>query len=459
MNTDDLSDLSDWETDVSMMTPSKHIPPGLDRHMKETHEIVVDEEKKRDVTTRRSSPSKTPEQNAEPETVEFVQRKLNALQTQNQELMRWATYHLRERRAEMMRQIEQTKMKLQVLDEEIERKGETPSEEEDLSEEEKQEMYLKYARSVLNIRIYRKFAQTDDKHIVSAETLKLVTEAELRKIKLNAYDAELSRKIDEVLFEKSRNEMIVPKEKDMKEYMKTRKEEEEEEDFVQSTIRADPTLWSALAATTSSTATMPRATEFDIQRLENQCTTLSVECSEMRKHVTDTLNRILRGSVNPLLRYALATFLRTTVTTLMTAANAPPGPKRIALIRSLTENLQTPENLEGASKLRWEASLRVMRKQIENHYKVKIEEAERESVESRESLVKLYRNVSELRRTHEELSKMKSERENLETTHTRVSRRLETCLRRKRDMQSCLTQNETLSDLRARVRTVSFFFM
>ena len=117
-------------------------------------------------------------------------------------------------------------------------------------------------------------------------------------------------------------------------------------------------LWSALAATTSSTATMPRATEFDIQRLENQCTTLSVECSEMRKRVTDTLNRILRGSVNPLLRYALATFLRTTVTTLMTAANAPPGPKRIALIRSLTENLQTPENLEGASKLRWEASLR-----------------------------------------------------------------------------------------------------
>ena len=177
----------------------------------------------------------------------------------------------------MMRQIEQTKMKLQVLDEEIERKGETPSEE-DLSEQEKQEMYLKYARSVLNIRIYRKFAQTDDKHIVSAETLKLVTEAELRKIKLNAYDAELSRKIDEVLFEKSRNEMIVPKEKDMKEYMKRKDEEEEEEDFVQSTIRADPTLWSALAATTSSTATMPRATEFDIQRLENQCTTLSVEC-------------------------------------------------------------------------------------------------------------------------------------------------------------------------------------
>ena len=178
----------------------------------------------------------------------------------------------------------------------------------------------------------------------------------------------------------------------------------------------------------------------------------------MRKRVTDTLNRILRGSVNPLLRYALATFLRTTVTTLMTAANAPPGPKRIALIRSLTENLQTPENLEGASKLRWEASLRVMRKQIENQYKVKIEEAERESVESRESLVKLYRNVSELRRTHEELKKMKSERENLETTYTRVSRRLETCLRRKRDMQSCLTQNEALSDLRARVRTVSFFF-
>ena len=50
---------------------------------------------------------------------------------------------------------------------------------------------------------------------------------------------------------------------------------------------------------------------------------------------------------------------------------------------------------------------------------------------------------------------MKSERENLETTYTRVSRRLETCLRRKRDMQSCLTQNEALSDLRARVR---FFF-
>ena len=48
MNTaDDNSDLSDWETDVSMMTPSKHIPPGLDRHMKETHGIVVDEEKKR----------------------------------------------------------------------------------------------------------------------------------------------------------------------------------------------------------------------------------------------------------------------------------------------------------------------------------------------------------------------------------------------------------------------------
>ena len=158
-------------------------------------------------------------------------------------------------------------------------------------------MYLKYARSVLNIRIYRKFAQTDDKHIVSAETLKLVTEAELRKIKLNAYDAELSRKIDEVLFEKSKNEMIVPQEEDMNEYMKRKdKEEEEEEDFVQSTIRADPTLWSALAATTSSTATMPRATEFDIQRLENQCTTLSVECSEMRKRVTDTLNRILRGS-------------------------------------------------------------------------------------------------------------------------------------------------------------------
>ena len=109
----------------------------------------------------------------------------------------------------MMRQIEQTKMKLQVLDEEIERKGELfgggfirTRETGNVS---------KVCTIVLNIRIYRKFAQTDDKHIVSAETLKLVTEAELRKIKLSAYDAELSRKIDEVLFEKSKNEMIVPK--------------------------------------------------------------------------------------------------------------------------------------------------------------------------------------------------------------------------------------------------------
>ena len=203
----DESDLSDWETDVSMITPSKHLPPGLDRHMKEMHGIVVNEEEKnrvREIDERlRKSSSKT----EDPEKMEFVQRKLNALQTQNQELMRWATYHLRERRAELMRQIEQTKMKLHVLDEEI-RKGGISSAPKTLSEKDKQSMYNKYAQSTLNIRVYRKFAQTDGENIVSAETLNVVTQAELRKIKLNAYDAELSRKIDELLYEKSQNKYL-----------------------------------------------------------------------------------------------------------------------------------------------------------------------------------------------------------------------------------------------------------
>jgi hypothetical protein len=442
---------SGWDTEVSMM---KHVPPGLDRHMEENHGIMRSEEQKIrakeiDDRLRRNSPSKTDD----PETVEFAKRKLNALRNQNQELTRWAIYHLRQRRADLSRQIEQAKMSLEVIEHEI-REGAVVKK--TLSDAERKDLYLKYGRSSLNIRVYNKFAQSDDEHIVSAETLKLVTEAEFRKIKLTTYDAELSRKIDEVLFEKSQNEMIIPERRELERQSMSfvKQREEEEEDFIQFVLNAEPALWSALAATISSTSSSISATEFDLQRIHNQCTTLSVECSEMKERVQQLLNRILRGSINPLLRYALATFLRTSVTTLMAAANSPPGPKRVALIRSLTQNLNAPQNLGSASKLRWEASVKVIRNEIQQEYENKIEEATRESRENREALVKLYRNVSELRQAHEQLNQAKAKRQNLDNTVQRVLSRLESCVRRKRHMQNSLGLNESLLDLRARVRTL-----
>ncbi len=381
------SDLIDWEVEVmdddnrSMMEGI--IPPGLNNHMKKIHEITQNES---NIDTKRDEPSKKEKEEskrpqADPETIEYAQRKLAALRAQNQDLARWAIHHLRQRVYELRRQIEQNKMRLDVMNqemEELENGAEAP-----MSEHEKRDACLKFARSRYNTCVYNMFASFEKKH-TSSENLNLVTESELRRVKLKAYDAELSRKIEEALYEKSESSDLHGNYNGMVD-MFPKHRIDDADDFIQSVVDQDPTLWSTLATTSRQNSLV----KGNVTQYEHRYSMLQEECKIVKLRLKKLYDRVLRGSVNPLLRYALATHLRTSVSILMAAANSPPGPKRIAFIRTLNENLLVPQ-LEHVSKIRWEASLTLIRKDVENKFQTKIEEETRESRKNHEAIVKLY---------------------------------------------------------------------